>query len=264
METISPKYRIDLVKKIQSKLNKDFNGKIEIENYLRMFQEENDFFNNSDFQITYDQIDTNYFEINITKTLGEIARNCPEKLIVIAIDLGIETPDFIPAIPTFRNKIKDDYKNASRSFEKAFKNIEVDPSEAVGNSNSILESIIKEILSSEPFNNVDASKMTSKKLIQTIINEFNFTANEHNIPDEIKSISNALITIGKSIEDLRSDKTLHHGQNSEKYIIDDPLYAYFAVNSCATVGLFLINYYERKYKKQVKQIAEINDDDLPF
>ncbi len=38
----------------------------------------------------------------------------------------------------------------------------------------------------------------------------------------------------------------------------------FAVNSCATVGLFLINYYERKYKKQVKQIAEINDDDLPF
>lgn len=39
---------------------------------------------------------------------------------------------------------------------------------------------------------------------------------------------------------------------------------HYGNNSCATVGLFLINYYERKYKKQVKQIAEINDDDLPF
>lgn len=263
MEDISPKYRMELIKTIDNELWKYYKSYKEVEQYIKFFQIE---YSNCEhnFEIVYKSDDTNKRNIDVMKTLGEIAQNDSELLLRVAIDLGIETPDFIPAIPTFRNKIKDDYKNASRSFEKAFKNVEVDPSEAVGNSNSILESIIKEILSSEPFNNVDASNMTSKKLIQTIIKEFNFTANEHNIPDEIKSISSALITIGKSIEDLRSDKTLHHGQNSEKYIIDDPLYAYFAVNSCATVGLFLINYYERKYKKQVKQIAEINDDDLPF
>ncbi|MHB9630920.1 hypothetical protein, partial [Staphylococcus aureus] len=81
------------------------------------------------------------------KTLTFIAKEDSELLVKIAIDLGIETPDFIPSIPTFRNKLKDDYKNASTSFEKAFQNIEKDPAESVGNANSVLESIIKEILS---------------------------------------------------------------------------------------------------------------------
>lgn len=38
--------------------------------------------------------------------------------------MGIETPDYIPSIPTFRNKIKENYKNASETFEKAFREVE--------------------------------------------------------------------------------------------------------------------------------------------
>ena len=64
----------------------------------------------------------------------------------VAIDMGIETPDYIPSIPTFRNKIKENYKNASETFEKAFREVEKDPSLAIGLANSVLESIIKDIL----------------------------------------------------------------------------------------------------------------------
>ncbi len=69
-----------------------------------------------------------------------------ELLLKIAIDLSIETPDFIPSIPIFRNEIKVNYSNASNSFEKAFKDIEEHPDIAVRLANSALESIIKEIL----------------------------------------------------------------------------------------------------------------------
>jgi len=55
----------------------------------------------------------------------------------------LETPDFIPCIPTFRNEIKSDYKTASATFEKAFRQIEEHPDIAIGLANSSLESIIK-------------------------------------------------------------------------------------------------------------------------
>ena len=66
--------------------------------------------------------------------------------------MGIETPDYIPSIPTFKNELKSNYETASLTFEKAFKNVEADPSLAVGLTNSALESIIKEILKDSRIN----------------------------------------------------------------------------------------------------------------
>ena len=80
------------------------------------------------------------------------------------------------------------------------------------------------------------------------------------MPDEMKSIGSSLTTVSKAIEDLRSDKTSFHGHDSDKYLIDEPLYAYFAVNACATVGLFLINFYENKFLK----FEVVQDESLPF
>ena len=67
--------------------------------------------------------------------------------------MGIETPDYVPSIPTFRNKIKENYKNASETFEKAFREVENDPSLAIGLANSVLESIIKDILRANQVSN---------------------------------------------------------------------------------------------------------------
>ena len=67
-------------------------------------------------------------------------------LLRIAIDLGVDTPDFIPSIPAFKNEMKSSYKTAYDTFAKAFKQVEEDPNTAIGLANSALESIIKEIL----------------------------------------------------------------------------------------------------------------------
>lgn len=252
---------MDLVNKIQEELLNKYNY-YEIEQYLLFWQIDYDN-SNSNFYIYYSSDPLYRDIIDLFKTLSCIAKEDSELLLKIAIDLGIETPDFIPSIPTFRNKLKSDYKNASTSFEKAFHNIEKDPQEAVGNANSVLESIIKEILSDERFANINSSNTTSKKLVNQILQVFQLNSDSPEMPNEMKTIGNSLRNVSKAIEDLRSDKTLHHGQASEKYLIDQPLYAYFVVNACATVGLFLIDFYENKFPKLVSS-SDIDDEDLPF
>lgn len=248
---ISPVYRMELLQKVEDKIWNKYRSYKNVEQYIKLNQEESDSFGGTDFYISYSSEGD---KINLSETLGNIAIEVPDKLLKMAIDLGIETPDFIPSIPTFRNKLKSDYKNASISFEKAFQNIEKDPAESVGHANSVLESILKEILTDERFSRLDASNKTSGKLVKEILKVFGLNNSSPELPDEMKAIGNTLTTVAKAIEDLRSDKTLHHGQDSKKYLIDQPLYAYFAVNACATVGLFLIDFYENKFPKPVSNV----------
>ncbi|MGT2907718.1 abortive infection family protein [Streptococcus dentiloxodontae] len=258
---ISPVYRMDLVNKVREELLNKYKSYDEVEQYLLFWQIDYDNFN-SNFYI-YRLSDPLYGDIiDLFKTLSYIAKEDSELLLKMAIDLGIETPDFIPSIPTFRNKLKSDYKNAAKSFEKAFQNIEADPQEAVGYANSVLESIIKEILSDKRFEDIEYSEK-NKNLVRQILKVFQLNPGSPKMPDEMKAIGSSLITVSKAIEDLRSDKTLHHGQASEKYLIDQPLYAYFVVNACATFGLFLIDFYENKFPKSVSSL-NIDDENLPF
>lgn len=181
-------------------------------------------------------------------------------LLKVAIDLGIDTPDFIPSIPTFKNVIKSEYKTAYDTFTKAFKLVESDPSTAIGLANSALESIIKEILKDERIESKIKGNETLYQLSSIILKEFNFTSVEH--PKEVKTIGNSLLTANQAIEKLRSEKTNFHGKTSGDYLIEDSIYAYFILNSVATVGLFLNNFFKNKYPKKPEEIEE--DDDLPF
>ena len=94
-----------------------------------------------------------------------------ELLLKVAIDMGVETPDYIPSIPTFRNKIKENYKNASETFEKAFREDEKDPSLAIGLANSVLESIIKDILRVNQVSNYSEHD-TLTKLVRKCFSHF--------------------------------------------------------------------------------------------
>jgi len=191
----------------------------------------------------------------------KILHNMPEKILLkIAIDLGIETPDFIPSIPTFKNEIKSDYKTASATFEKAIKQIETDPSLAIGLANSALESIIKEILKDERVHRKIKGKETLRDLTSEILKVFQMFPNA-DMPIEIRNIGSSLLSINQDIEKLRSEKTNIHGKTSEEYVIQDSMYAHFILNSVTTIGLFLISYYKKKFPK----IETSNDDsDLPF
>ena len=173
----------------------------------------------------------------------------------------METPDYIPSIPVFKNELKSSYETASQTFEKAFKNVEEYPSLAVGLANSALESIIKEILKDTRINVVWGEKDTLYSLIKSITKAFKLTA-EVGMPDEIKTISTSLVGTCKAIEDLRSGKTIFHGKMDSNYIISDSLYAYFIVNAVSTVGLFLLNFYKAKYPPIVQPTIDV--DDLPF
>lgn len=180
-----------------------------------------------------------------------------ELLLKVAIDMGIETPDYIPSIPTFRNKIKENYKNASETFEKAFREVEKDPSLAIGLANSVLESIIKDILRANQVSNYSEHD-TLTKLVRKCFSHFGI--NDSSLPSEIKSIANSILNAAKSIEDIRSDKTSFHGKSSEYEVISQPEYAYFVINAVTTIGLFFLKY----HPKQKQAIIQNFDDDLPF
>ncbi len=187
-----------------------------------------------------------------------------ELLLRIAIDLGIETPDFIPSIPTFKNELKSSYETASQTFEKAYNNVETDPDLAIALSYSALESVCKEILN-DPRVEIPYDKtMTLSKLINAICKGFKII--DTNLPVELKTIGSSLINIAKAIEDLRSDKTKAHGKTDSDYRVQDSLYTKFVVNSVASIGLFLLNFYKEKYPVQIAQPQNnwMDSNELPF
>ena len=259
-QSISPKYQMSIVQKITDSLFEQFTSYENVEAYLNKWhQVEHDDFNYfwENFQFYYG--DEAKKKIDAAKTLHNVDG---ETLLKIAIDLGIETPDYIPSIPTFKNELKSSYETASLTFEKAFRNVKTDPSLAIGLANSVLESIIKEILKDSRINVIWSEKETLTKLIGNICKAFGLQSNG-NLPKEIKTLASSLINAGKAIEDLRSGKTEFHGKTDGDLMIKDAVYAYFVVNATTTVGLFLLNFYKSKYLPVIKSEV-ISDDELPF
>lgn len=267
-ELISPKYQMWLVSKIDDTLWDEFSSS-KYKNVLfyiqKWHQYERDNFNEwENFHICYKNNQSN--EIDLVSTLHGMP---PEILIKIAIDLWIETPDFIPCVPTFKNDLKEDYKTAFGAFENAFKQAETNPDLAVSLSNATLESIIKHIIKDERVDIEYNENKTLYDLTQSILKAFNLFPNK-DAQNEIRAIWNWLLNATKNIEQLRSNKTQSHGKTQDDYIIDNPMYAYFIINSISTIGLFLMRFYKEKYK-QIKDEAiqenrniDISVEDLPF
>lgn len=260
-DIISPKYQMQLIEKIDKSIWGQFESYKKVEFYIEKWHESDDSGYHENFCICRKD-DSN---IDLLRTLHSIDG---ELLLKIAIDLGIETPDFIPSIPTFRNEIKSSYSTASATFEKAFKEIEEHPDVAIGLANSALESIIKEIMKNDSIKNKVNSSDTLYKLAQAILKEFAMHPSKE-IPQEIKTIGSSLLAVNQGIEKIRSEKTKFHGKHDDDYLVADPLYAYFVINSVTTVGLFLMSFYKKKFGDLVDDasqmtIPEIDPDDIPF
>ena len=252
MEVMSPKYQMTLIESIYNAIYKEYSSYENVEYYIKKWQYYDGFGLN--FEIYHKNNTSN---IDLRKTLNFIDG---ETLIKIAIDMGVDTPDFIPSIPTFRNELKSEYPSASEAFEQACKKIENEPDTAIGLANSALESIIKEIQKDHRISIKSKKGDTLYKLASDILKEFKMFPNT-NIPEEITKLGSGLLSISQAIESLRSDKTKFHGHVSEDYIIQDPLYVYLVVNSVCTIGKFLNSFYKQKY---CPPIVSINQEDLPF
>jgi hypothetical protein len=106
-------------------------------------------------------------------------------------------------------------------------------------------------------------KKTLYDLATDLLKELQLFPNA-DMPAEIRTIGSSLLAINQAIEKLRSEKTNMHGKTEEDYIIKDPLYTYFVVNSIATVGLLLKSYYSKKFPKENPIVESSPGDDLPF
>lgn len=255
-ELISPKYLMKLIQNIKEAIWVEYPSYKEVMFYIEKWHEEKE--------------DLNYFwenftiatkengDIDLLSTLHKMEGNL---LLKVAIDLGIETPDFIPSIPTFRNEIKSDYKTAYATFEKAYKQIETHPDIAIGLANSALESIIKEILLDDRISCKIKRTETLYELTSEILKAFHLYP-DSDMPIEIRTMGSSLMAVNQSIEKLRSEKTNVHGKTDDDYVITDPIYTYFVVNTVVTIGLFLNSFYKNKFPKQM--IEQETDDRLPF
>lgn len=242
-----------LINQIEAAIWDNFSSYKNVKNYIKKWHFSDNYYEN--FTIIFR--DANNKEIDLSETLHNIDG---ETLIKIAIDLGIETPDYIPAVPVIKNVLKTGgYSMAFNTFQKAMKQVEEDSDLAVGSANSALESIIKHILENDDILMKYNKKNTLYDLGQCILKEFSLFPN-NKIPEEIRNIGSGLLNITQNIEKLRSEKTTVHGKTKRDYIITDPLYAYFIINAISTLGLFLINFYENKYNKA--NLAKSDDPEL--
>lgn len=257
MKDISPKYQMTLIKNVESAIWDEYKSYKEVKFYIEKWHQVEENWN--DIWENFPIILKESKDIDLLSTLHKIDG---ETLLKIAVDLGVETPDFIPSIPVFRNEIKSNYPTASRTFEDAFKQIEEHPDIAIGLVNSALESIIKEILKDERVKIPLKGSETLYSLVGEVLKFFQLYPNS-DIPKEIKTIGSSLLSISKGVEELRSSKTKFHGKTEGDYIINDSIYAYFVINTVTTVGLFLKNYFEKKFPPQIV-IIDDGIDDLPF
>ena len=253
MDCISPKYRMKLLEQIRQAIWNEYASYERAELYISQWHVRDEWTEN--FSILH-----NGKGIDVLQTLNNIDN---ETLIKIAIDLGIDTPDFIPSVPLFRNKIKAEYPTASATFEKAIKAIETDPDTAIGLANSALESIVKEILRHPYIQSKDVKKDTLHSLVRSLLKVFKLFPGE-NMPTEFNTIGSSLISIAQSIEGVRSERTNFHGKCNDDVVISDSMYAYVVVNSVTTVGLFLDSFFKKYIKYTSIKSEEQVVDDLPF
>ena len=257
---ISPKYQMKLIKDVETAIWDEFRTYKDVLFYVRKWHESECSWNSEPWEnFTIEYKDDERQIIDLSSTLHNMSG---ETLLKVAIDLGVDTPDFIPSIPMFRNEIKSDYETASATFEKAFRCIESDPDTAIGLVNSALESIIKEILTDERITVKWSHKDTLYSLAQAISKEF-YSSKKEDMPTEVKTIISSLLSISQSVEKLRSEKTCFHGKTRDDYIVDNPLYVYFVVNAVCTVALFLMSFYKAKYKLHSSEDT-VDEMDLPF
>lgn len=96
MDAISPKYQMTLVRRISEAIWAEYSSYAEALYYIKKWHEHNDDWNNpwENFSIFFK--DQNQQKIDLQATLHNIDG---DTLLKMAIDLGLETPNFIPAIP---------------------------------------------------------------------------------------------------------------------------------------------------------------------
>lgn len=265
--SLSPKYIVKLVPQVEEAIWSLFDSSKykNVRRYISRWHESDDggSYNNywENFQLYYK--DEERTEIDLAETLHNIPNDL---LIKIAIDVGVDTPGFLPSVPIFKNIIKDRNHNAFQSFDRAIKNSYEHPQDSISLANATLEAIIKTIMESGVIDNSNFnSRDTLYDQTQNVLKAMKLFPGNHQEIEEITKIGSGLLTVSQNIEKLRSSKTDSHGRSANDYLISDPLWAIFVINAVSSVGLLLLSIFDTYYKKEeIQEKIDDIDEDVPF
>lgn len=258
---------------MEKRLWEEFKSYKNVEFYIKKWQiwDEDDFGNVCGVNFSITNYDGGNGNIDLSNTL----HGMPNEIVIrIATDLCIPTPGFLPIVPDkFKNILADVNQNACHNFERAIQNVYENPDESVTLAASVLDGIIKTILEHEKLQELktETSGKSLGKQAQLITKRLSEMSSVE-CPQEIATLCGQLRSIGQTVDNLRSDKATAHGKLGEEYVINEPLWGALAVNACATVGIFLWELFNNKYKlTETKNVeveenasGKINFDDIPF
>ena len=257
---LRPKFKMELLNKIEDEIWKEYKSYSKVEVYLNEFHEdyydERGFPDGENIKICR----KNDGNIDLPKTLATMDF---DTMISMAIDLDIPVPTVLPSFPTFtRTLVEGEFGTslAYNNFMKAYKLVYDDPEQAIALANSSLETIIKHILVDKRISVEYNKNDTLRELVTKILKVFDYYPST-DLQENVKRIGSSLLCIAKEIEDMRCDKTFAHGKGQTDYVIDDNLYSVYIVNSVMTVGMFLISFYDKKYPP----VSSYDfDEEIPF
>ncbi len=195
--------------------------------------------------------------IHTMKTLQQMSN---ELLLKIAVDLGIEIPGLMYSVAEIKGILNDRYKDIGKQFEDACKEVYSAPDRAISEITTALESLLAEICKDESIENCDP-KAGIYELTKHVLEQLGFLPDKK-LNDRIRSLGTGLLKSVQIIGEIRNKHTKVHRKSDE--IITESFYAVFVVNSVATIGLFLLNYYEKHYKPNNPPSQSLEDDEIPF
>ena len=240
---VSPSQTMEIIDELEKKLWEKYSSYKKVELFVRKWipLEWNDFAaeNIPIFQVVKKE-DKN---IDLLATLHLFN---PEVVLKMAIDLGIRIPDIIYSIPEIKGIMSDNYQQAFKTFEEAYKKVDSEPQVSITMANAALESIIKHICEDPGLSKCN-SKDTLYKLTEHILREFKLHPSTKP-RTSLRNIGSALLKIAQQIEQIRSEYSeASHGKTRDDPLFDDEIYSKLMINVVATVGLFLLNFYQKKH-----------------
>jgi len=226
LKSVSHSERHDLINKIASELQSSM-----VTNDINIFL--------SGFGVVTENVDIvpskRTYVQNLLKNTNSSA------IVEIAHELNIISPNFgIISVESIQGLIKShDLNSVSEDFNRALKNIENDPEQAIASSSSTLESICKAIIEFEGKNL--PKKQTMSTLLSETVAIVNFSPENHS-EGEIKRILGGIQNVILGIGALRSGFSSAHGHGIKKYKLSNR-HVRLLVNSMVTFGMFLIETY---------------------
>ena len=103
-DLISPKYQMKIITSIEQAIWEEFKTYKQVKLYITKWHQNNygEIYSNNNYWENFQIVEKINKDIDLTATLHNLPGT---ELLKIAIDLGVETPDFIPSIPTFKNEL---------------------------------------------------------------------------------------------------------------------------------------------------------------